>query len=83
MDRSAFTDPQRPLVPSTRPNARQFLTQLHRCLLQHPALSHPAEDDSVQHSLDLSFQHAVSISTLDRQIIDKLGQAQSVLIGSF
>jgi hypothetical protein len=40
--------------------------------LQHPALSYAAEDVSIHHSLDLSFQRGIAISLLDRQIIDNL-----------
>jgi hypothetical protein len=76
MDRKASP---RSLKSSTRPNARQFLTHLHQYLLQHPALSHPAEPGPVHHSLDLSFQRGVSISTLDRQLIDDLGHAQPII----
>lgn len=83
MDRNASPSSQRLLARSTRESARKLLTSLQNHLLQHPALSHPAEDDSIRRSLDLSFQRAVSISNLDRQIIDKLGQAQPVTIPSF
>jgi hypothetical protein len=42
--------------------------------LQHPALSYAAEDISIHHSLDLSFQRGIAVSLLDRQIIDNLSR---------
>jgi len=47
--------------------------------LQHPALSYPAEEVSIHHSLDLSFQRCIAISLLDRQIIDNLSRIQQPL----
>ncbi len=40
--------------------------------LQHPAMSYAAEQTSVHDSLDLSFQRGITVSLLDRQLIDNL-----------
>ncbi len=41
-------------------------------VLSHPALAHPEEEFPLDDTLDLSFQHAVHISRVDREIIDQL-----------
>lgn len=79
MDQKIFTAPQRALasiVRSTRSNIQPLWNTLSRTAPLHPALAHPAEDASIQHSLDLSFQHAIAVSTLDRQIIDGLARTR-------
>ncbi len=75
MDRNEVIASRRPLTSAPCHTHRQslpILSSLRPRALQHPALSHPAEDDSIHHSLDLSFQRAIAISSLDRQIIDSL-----------
>lgn len=72
MNHSAFASQHPSLGP--RPNSAPSLVLLQPPPLQHPALAHPAEDDSIEHSLDLSFQQAISISPIDRQIIDNLNR---------
>jgi hypothetical protein len=56
----------------TQAGARPTLAGWLLPALQHPALSYAAEHASIHHSLDLSFQRAIAISLLDRQIIDNL-----------
>ncbi len=73
MDRNVITPtsnslPTFPLLQS--PN--QLLGLLSLPTLEHPALAHPAEDDGIHNSLDLSFQQAIAVSNLDSQIIDHL-----------
>ena len=77
MDRKILTAPQRALatfVRNTRSNIQPLLNNLSRTALQHPALAHPAEPDSIHRSLDLSFQQSIAVSRLDRQIIDNLSR---------
>ena len=77
LDQKILTAPQRALasiVRSTRSNIQPLLSSLGRTTLLHPALSHPAEEDLIQHSLDLSFQQTIAVSRLDRQIIDNLSR---------
>ncbi len=80
MDHSVFSLSQRRLASLSRQalaNSQQLLSTLRLPKFQHPALAHPAEDDSINHSLDLSFQQSVAVSHLDRQIIDKLSHDRS------
>jgi hypothetical protein len=75
MDCKIFTAPQRALatiVRNTRSNIQPLLNNFSRTALQHPALAHPAEEDSIHRSLDLSFHQTIAVSHLDRQLIDNL-----------
>jgi len=75
MDRKILTAPQRALatfVRNTRSNIQPLFNNLSCTKLQHPALAHPAEPDSIHRSLDLSFHQTIAVSHLDRQIIDNL-----------
>jgi hypothetical protein len=77
MDRKIFTAPQRALasiVRTTRSNIQPILSSLHLSAPRHPALSLPAEEVSIERSLDLSFQKAIAPSNVDRQIIDNLSR---------
>ena len=83
MNHILFTAPPRAFSTIGRHIRSKFqpvLSSLSLLALQHPALSHPAEEDSIQHSLDLSFQQAITVSNLDRQIIDNLSRINSALI---
>jgi hypothetical protein len=60
------------LLRNTCSNLQPILSGLSLPTLPHPALSHPAEPDVIHNSLDLSFQQAISVSRLDRELIDKL-----------
>ena len=75
MDRKIFTAPQRALatiVRNTRSNFQPLLNSLSRPALEHPALTLPAEEDSIPRSLDLSFHQTIAVTHLARQIIDSL-----------
>jgi hypothetical protein len=77
MDRKVFTAPQRALaniVRNTRSNIQPLLSSCRRPMLEHPALAHPAEQDSIHRSLDLSFHQTIAVSHLDRQLIDNLSR---------
>ncbi len=60
---------RRTLATSRPPQGNRLLPAL-----QHPALSYgaQAEEVSIHHSLDLSFQRDIAVSLLDCQIIDNL-----------
>lgn len=74
MDRKIFTAPQRAFVRIVRYNIQPILSSLHLSKPQHPALLHPPEEESIHHSLDLSFHQTIAVSRLDRQIIDNLSR---------
>ena len=79
MDHKVFKAPQRALasiVRNTRSNLQPILCNLSFPKLQHPALSHPAEEDCIHQSLDLSFQQATAVSQVDRQIIDSISRSR-------
>ena len=63
----------------TQVGARPPLASWLLPALQHPALAYAAEDASIHYSLDLSFQLAITISLLDRQIIDNLTRIRQPL----
>jgi len=63
----------------TQVGARPTLASWLLPALQHPALSYAAEHASIHHSLDLSFQRAITISLLDRQLIDNLKRIRQPL----
>lgn len=83
MNHTLFTVPRRAfaaIARHTRSNFQPILSCPSLPELQHPALSHPAEKDSIEHSLDLSFQQAIAISKLDRQIIDNLSRSKAAFL---
>lgn len=60
------------IVRNTASNLPPNLSSFNPPVLQHPALSLPAEPDFIHHTLDLSFQQTVAVSRLDRELIDNL-----------
>ena len=70
-----FANSLRHIRVSSRPPLSSWLLPV----LQHPALSYAAEEVSIHHSLDLSFQRGLAISLLDRQIIDNLSRIKQPL----
>lgn len=85
MDHKVFNAPQRAfasLVRNTRSNFQPILSHLNAPKLQHPALSYPAEVDLIHESLDLSFQLGISVSHLDRQIIDNLNRSRGLRLAT-
>jgi hypothetical protein len=63
----------------TRVSSRPHLSNSLLPVLRHPALSYAAEDASIHRLLDLSFQHGIAVSRLDRQIIDNLSRSKQPL----
>jgi hypothetical protein len=70
-----FAYSRRRIRVSSRPPLSSWLLPA----LQHPALSYAAEEVSIHHSLDLSFQRGIAVSLLDRQIIDNLSRIKQPL----
>jgi hypothetical protein len=82
LHQNVFFLPQRAfamIARRTRTNFQPILNSLGLRELQHPALSQPAEDDSIHETLDLSFQQAIEVSRVDRQIIDNLSRSPQKL----
>jgi hypothetical protein len=80
LDDNVFAVPQRAFATifrTTRTNLQPILSSRSLPRLQHPALSHPAEADSIHNSLDLSFQQTIKVSRVDRQIIDNLSRTRT------
>jgi len=75
MDRKMVNAPHRALaniVRTTCCNLQSFLSSLHLSAPRHPALCLPAEEVSIERSLNRSFHP--TISHVDRQIIDTLSR---------
>ncbi len=82
MDQRVLTVSPRLVAISPKRTPISFSQSMSSWLLpthQHPALSYGPEEVSIHHSLDLSFQHGIAVSPLDREIIDDLTRIEQPL----